>query len=54
MNPLVREAVQAELIGSARIRIVEPMEVVDFHNFMARSYLVITDSGGIQEDAYAW
>jgi UDP-N-acetylglucosamine 2-epimerase (non-hydrolysing) len=51
MNPLVREAAQAELIGSARIRIVEPMEVVDFHNFMARSYLVITDSGGIQEEA---
>ena len=34
-----------------RIRIIEPMDVVDFHNFMARSYLIITDSGGIQEEA---
>ena len=51
MNPLVREAAQAELSDSDRIRIIEPMGVVDFHNFMARSFLIITDSGGIQEEA---
>ena len=37
--------------GDDRIRIIEPLEVVDFHNFMAASYLVLTDSGGIQEEA---
>ncbi len=51
MNPLVRKAAQMELADSDRIRIIEPMDVVDFHNFMARSYLIITDSGGIQEEA---
>ena len=34
-----------------RIHIIEPLEVLDFHNFMARSYLILTDSGGIQEEA---
>ncbi len=51
MNPLVREAALTELSASDRIRIIEPMDVVDFHNIMARSYLIITDSGGIQEEA---
>jgi UDP-N-acetylglucosamine 2-epimerase (non-hydrolysing) len=51
MNPSVRKAAQAGLSGMDRIRIIEPMDVVDFHNFMARSYLIITDSGGIQEEA---
>ena len=51
LNPLVREAAQAELSGFDRLRLIEPLEVVDFHNFLARSYLVLTDSGGIQEEA---
>lgn len=51
MNPLVREAAHAELDGFDRLKLVEPMDVLNFHNFMARSYLVLTDSGGIQEEA---
>lgn len=51
MNPLVREAAAAELGGCERIRIIEPLEVLDFHNIMARSHLILTDSGGIQEEA---
>ena len=51
MNPRVRETARRELAGDDRIRIIEPLEVVDFHNFMAASYLVLTDSGGIQEEA---
>lgn len=51
MNPLVREAARAELSGFDRIHIIEPVDVLDCHNIMARSYLVLTDSGGIQEEA---
>ncbi len=51
MNPVVRAAADEELGGCDRIRIIEPLEVLDFHNFLARSYLIITDSGGIQEEA---
>ncbi len=51
MNPQVRKAAHEELDGFDRIRIVEPLEVLDFHNFMAASYLILTDSGGIQEEA---
>nr|WP_305793589.1 UDP-N-acetylglucosamine 2-epimerase (non-hydrolyzing) [Adlercreutzia sp. ZJ141] len=51
MNPLVRKAAHEELDGFDRLRIIEPLEVVDFHNFMARSHLILTDSGGIQEEA---
>ena len=51
MNPAVRDAATAELDGSDRIRLIEPLSVVDFHNFMARSCLILTDSGGIQEEA---
>lgn len=51
MNPVVREAAQAILGDHDRIRIIEPLEVLDFHNFLARSYLILTDSGGIQEEA---
>jgi len=51
MNPLVRKAASEELSGCDRIRIIEPLDVLDFHNFMARSYLILTDSGGIQEEA---
>lgn len=51
MNPQVRRAAHEELDGFVRLRIVEPLEVVDFHNFMARSHVILTDSGGIQEEA---
>ena len=51
MNPVVRAIAEEELGGCDRIRIIEPLEVLDFHNFLARSYLVLTDSGGIQEEA---
>lgn len=51
MNPVVRQAAAAELGGCDRIHIIEPLDVLDFHNFMARSYLILTDSGGIQEEA---
>lgn len=50
-NPLVREAVEEELDGAAGIHLVEPMEYEPFTNLMARSALVLTDSGGIQEEA---
>ena len=51
MNPVVRKAAQEELSGLDRIHIIEPVEVFDCHNIMARSYLILTDSGGIQEEA---
>lgn len=51
MNPLVREAAREELGDFDRLRIIDPLEVLDFHNFMAASYLILTDSGGIQEEA---
>lgn len=51
MNPKVRKAAHEELDGFDRLRIIEPLDVLDFHNYMARSYLVLTDSGGIQEEA---
>lgn len=51
MNPAVRQAADHELSGCDRIRIIEPLEVLDFHNFLARSYMILTDSGGIQEEA---
>ena len=53
MNPVVRAAAEEHLGGSDRIRIIEPLDVMDFHNFMARSYMILTDSGGIQEEAPA-
>jgi len=51
MNPVVREAAAEELGDCDRIHIIEPLEVLDFHNFIARSYMILTDSGGIQEEA---
>ncbi|MGN1047937.1 MAG: non-hydrolyzing UDP-N-acetylglucosamine 2-epimerase [Eubacteriales bacterium] len=51
MNPVVREAAEAELGGLDRIHIINPLEVLDCHNIMARSYMILTDSGGIQEEA---
>ncbi|MDK2967696.1 UDP-N-acetylglucosamine 2-epimerase (non-hydrolyzing) [Lacrimispora sp.] len=51
MNPIVRETARGILGDSDRIHIIEPLDVLDFHNFLNRSYLVLTDSGGIQEEA---
>ena len=51
MNPVVREAANEILGNNDRVRIIEPLEVLDFHNFLSRSFLILTDSGGIQEEA---
>lgn len=51
LNPQVRAAAHEELDGLDRLRIIDPLAVLDFHNYMARSYLILTDSGGIQEEA---
>ncbi len=51
MNPIVRKCADEELSGCDRIHIIEPLDVLDFHNFLAKSYLILTDSGGIQEEA---
>ena len=51
LNPAVRKAAKEILGDHERVKLVEPMEVIDFHNFLARSYLILTDSGGIQEEA---
>ncbi|TYS17739.1 UDP-N-acetylglucosamine 2-epimerase (non-hydrolyzing) [Rossellomorea vietnamensis] len=51
MNPVVRELANEILGDNLRVRIIEPLEVLDFHNLLSRSYLILTDSGGIQEEA---
>lgn len=51
MNPVVRKTAEEEFGDCDRIHIIEPLEVLDFHNFLSRSYLILTDSGGIQEEA---
>ena len=51
MNPVVREAANDILKDIDRIRIIEPLNVLDFHNILAKSYMILTDSGGIQEEA---
>ena len=51
MNPVVREIADEFLGGDDRIHIIEPLDVLDFHNFLSRSFLILTDSGGIQEEA---
>jgi len=53
LNPKVRELADQYLKKSERIKLIEPLDVVDFHNFMANSYLILTDSGGVQEEAPA-
>lgn len=52
-NPAVRRAAEEELGGCGRVRLIEPLDVLDFHNFIARADLILTDSGGIQEEAPA-
>lgn len=51
MNPIVRKTADEFLSGDDRIHIIEPLDVLDFHNFLGRCFLVLTDSGGIQEEA---
>lgn len=51
MNPIVRQAAEEELGGCDKIHIIEPLDVLDFHNFLAHCYMILTDSGGIQEEA---
>ena len=51
LNPKVREVAKEVFGDSDRIRLIEPLEVFDFHNFQNRSYIILTDSGGIQEEA---
>lgn len=51
MNPIVRKTADEFLGGDGRIHIIEPLDVLDFHNFLGRCFLVLTDSGGIQEEA---
>ena len=51
MNPVVRQAASDIFGDDERFHIIEPLDVLDFHNFLSRSYLILTDSGGIQEEA---
>ncbi len=51
LNPTVRETANKILMNNDRVHIIEPLDVVDFHNFMKKSYMIMTDSGGIQEEA---
>ena len=50
-NPLVREIANEILQGNDRVKLIEPLEVFDFHNFQNKSYIIMSDSGGIQEEA---
>lgn len=50
-NPVIREIANKIFEGNEKIKLIEPLEVLDFHNFLAKSYLILTDSGGIQEEA---
>ena len=50
-NPDVRKIANEVLKGNKKIKMIEPLEVIDFHNFMNKAYLILTDSGGIQEEA---
>ena len=51
LNPVVRELANDILGNDERIHLIEPLDVVDFHNFAARAYMILTDSGGVQEEA---
>ena len=51
MNPKVREVANEVFADSERVKLIEPLEVFDFHNFQNKSYIILTDSGGIQEEA---
>ena len=51
MNPVVREIANDVLGGESRVHLIEPLDVFDFHNFAAKSFMIMTDSGGVQEEA---
>ncbi|CEN79743.1 non-hydrolyzing UDP-N-acetylglucosamine 2-epimerase [Paraclostridium sordellii] len=51
LNPLVRQAADEVLGDNSKVHLIEPLEVFDFHNFLNKSYIIMTDSGGIQEEA---
>lgn len=51
LNPRVREVANEVFEGTDRVKLIEPLEVIDFHNFQNKSYIILTDSGGIQEEA---
>ena len=51
MNPSVRRVAEDELRTESRVHVIEPLGALDFHNFLSRSYMILTDSGGIQEEA---
>ena len=51
LNPQVRTVADEVLGNDDKIKLIEPLEVIDFHNFIARSHIILTDSGGIQEEA---
>lgn len=50
-NPKIREIANQFFANNSRVKMIEPMDVYDFHNVMNKSYLILTDSGGIQEEA---
>lgn len=51
LNPVVQETADSILGHHSRIHLIDPLDVVDFHNLAARSYFIMTDSGGVQEEA---
>ena len=51
LNPKVREVANEIFAGCDRVKLIEPLEVFDFHNFINKSYIILSDSGGIQEEA---
>ena len=51
LNPLVRQAADEVLGDNSKVHLIEPLEVLDFHNFLNKSHIIMTDSGGIQEEA---
>ena len=53
MNPQIREIANKIFEGCNKVKLIEPLEVFDFHNFQNKSYIILTDSGGIQEEAPA-
>ncbi|MCC3377722.1 UDP-N-acetylglucosamine 2-epimerase, partial [Cohnella sp. REN36] len=54
LNPVVQEAANQYLGEHSRIQLIAPLGAVDFHNFMSRAHLILTDSGGVQEEAPAF
>src|SRR5690625_1626397 len=51
LNPVVQKTAEEILGNDERIQLIDPLDVIDFHNFAARSHLILTDSGGVQEEA---